>query len=106
LFDALADVRQLPKWLSVSLTTLFVASTVGTAMLVTDLGSVLHIVGGTAAAFMVGVVLSYECAGMRERGGHACVLGRGCRGGTTTDGRARTPAAPLSATGPSSCRAR
>ncbi|KIY99600.1 AAAP family transporter: amino acid [Monoraphidium neglectum] len=53
LFDALADVRQLPKWLSVSLTTLFVASTVGTAMLVTDLGSVLHIVGGTAAAFMV-----------------------------------------------------
>lgn len=53
LLDATADVRVVPGWLSRLLTCLFVASTVGTAMLVTDLGAVLHMIGGTAAAFMV-----------------------------------------------------
>jgi hypothetical protein len=53
LLDSLAGVKDIPPWASRALTTLFVASTVGSAMAVTDLGSVLHIVGGTAAAFMV-----------------------------------------------------
>jgi hypothetical protein len=49
LFDATFDVRTVPLWLSSLLTSLFVASTVGTAMLVTDLGSVLHMIGGTVS---------------------------------------------------------
>lgn len=53
LFDAVGNVRHVPRWLSSLLTCCFVASTVGTAMLVTDLGAVLHMIGGTVAAFMV-----------------------------------------------------
>ncbi|KAF6255255.1 transmembrane amino acid transporter protein-domain-containing protein [Scenedesmus sp. NREL 46B-D3] len=53
LLDAALGVRVVPGWLSALLTCTFVASTVGTAVLVTDLGSVLHLIGGTAAAFMV-----------------------------------------------------
>lgn len=50
LLDATADVRVVPGWLSRLLTCLFVASTVGTAMLVTDLGAVLHMIGGTVSS--------------------------------------------------------
>jgi hypothetical protein len=50
LLDAMFDVRSVPLWLSSLLTCCFVASTVGTAMLVTDLGSVLHMIGGTVSS--------------------------------------------------------
>ena len=52
LFTSAADV-QVSGWPSAMLTTAFVASTVATAMVVTDLGSILHIVGGLAASFLV-----------------------------------------------------
>lgn len=53
LFNAVLNIIVLPRWLSVALTLIFVGSTVVTAMLVTDLGSVLHLIGGTVASFMV-----------------------------------------------------
>jgi hypothetical protein len=54
LLDATFDVRAVPLWLSSLLTVLFVASTVGTAMLVTDLGAVLHMIGGTVSSTLRG----------------------------------------------------
>eukprot|EP00878_Enallax_costatus_P031957 GHUV01035035.1.p1 GENE.GHUV01035035.1~~GHUV01035035.1.p1 ORF type:complete len:465 (+),score=99.11 GHUV01035035.1:975-2369(+) len=53
LFNAVFNIVVLPRWLSALLTLSFVTSTVVTAMLVTDLGSVLHMIGGTVASFMV-----------------------------------------------------
>ncbi|KAI8469768.1 MAG: transmembrane amino acid transporter protein-domain-containing protein [Monoraphidium minutum] len=79
LLDSVADLRPLPGWLSSTLTTLFVASTVATAMVVTDLGSVLHIVGGTAAAFMVFMLpglLLMNAAIIKHTAGAAAPAGR------------------------------
>lgn len=53
LADAVADVKQVPAWASNTVTVLFVASAVATALVVTDLGAVLHLIGGTAASFMI-----------------------------------------------------
>lgn len=43
------DIKSIPGWASALLTTLFVASNVATSLVVTDLGQVLHLIGGTAA---------------------------------------------------------
>ncbi|KAK9804447.1 hypothetical protein WJX73_002133 [Symbiochloris irregularis] len=45
--------RHISPWLSYSQSILFVASTIFVAVLVKDLGLVLHMVGGTAACFMI-----------------------------------------------------
>eukprot|EP00775_Hariotina_reticulata_P008954 gene8954-9130_t len=52
MLDSLAGVT-IPRWVSHIITVAFVASTVATALVVTDLGSVLHMIGGTAASFMI-----------------------------------------------------
>jgi hypothetical protein len=49
LLDATANIKQVPGWASALLTVLFVCTSVATSLVVTDLGSVLHIIGGTAA---------------------------------------------------------
>ncbi|KAF6257139.1 transmembrane amino acid transporter protein-domain-containing protein [Scenedesmus sp. NREL 46B-D3] len=53
LLDAVFDVKQIPGWLSAVLTIIFVCSNVLTSLVVTDLGQVLHMIGGTAASFMI-----------------------------------------------------
>ncbi|KAF8059975.1 slc38a7 [Scenedesmus sp. PABB004] len=53
LLDAVAGVKTIPPWLSAVMTVVFVWSNVATAMVVRDLGEVLHIIGGTAACFMI-----------------------------------------------------
>mgnify|MGYP001810249516 CR=1 FL=1 len=47
------NVKQIPGWLSVVITIVFVWSNVLTSLVVTDLGEVLHMIGGTAASFMI-----------------------------------------------------
>lgn len=53
LLDALAGVRSIPLWASHTVTLVFVWSNVATSLTVSDLGSVLHMIGGTAASFMI-----------------------------------------------------
>lgn len=53
LLDACFEIKEIPGWVSVLLTIAFVWSNVATALVVTDLGSVLHMIGGTAASFMI-----------------------------------------------------
>lgn len=52
MLDSVAGVT-IPRWASHLITVAFVGSTVATALVVTDLGSVLHMIGGTAASFMI-----------------------------------------------------
>jgi len=52
MMDSVAGIT-IPRWASHIITVAFVASTVATALVVTDLGSVLHMIGGTAASFMI-----------------------------------------------------
>ncbi|KAI8476075.1 MAG: AAAP aminoacid transporter 5 [Monoraphidium minutum] len=47
------NVNEVPRWGVVTFTLFFVGTTLGTALVVTNLGSVLHLIGGTAACFMV-----------------------------------------------------
>jgi hypothetical protein len=49
LVDAVWNIKSIPQWASWVLTTVFVCSNVGTSLLVTDLGQVLHMIGGTVA---------------------------------------------------------
>lgn len=53
LLDAVFNVKQIPGWLSAVITIVFVWSNVLTSLVVTDLGEVLHMIGGTAASFMI-----------------------------------------------------
>jgi hypothetical protein len=53
LLDAVFDVKHIPGWLSAVITVIFVWSNVLTSLVVTDLGEVLHMIGGTAASFMI-----------------------------------------------------
>lgn len=53
LLDAAANVKVTPNWAEDMFTVAFVVSTLGTALVVTDLGEVLHLVGGTAASLLV-----------------------------------------------------
>lgn len=47
------DLKHIPDWVSALITVSFVWSTVATSLVVTDLGQVLHMIGGTAASFMI-----------------------------------------------------
>jgi hypothetical protein len=49
LLDAAAGITSVPGWASACLTTLWVVSSVAVSLVVTDLGTVLHMIGGTAA---------------------------------------------------------
>lgn len=49
LLDAVWDIKSIPQWASALLTTVFVCSNVAMSLVVTDLGQVLHMIGGTAA---------------------------------------------------------
>lgn len=49
LLDAVWNIRPIPQWASSLLTVVFVCSNVAMSLLVTDLGQVLHMIGGTAA---------------------------------------------------------
>lgn len=49
LLDSTANIKSIPAWASAVLTVLFVGSNLAVSMVVTDLGSVLHMIGGTAA---------------------------------------------------------
>jgi sodium-coupled neutral amino acid transporter 7/8 len=51
--DAAFNVKHIPGWLSAIITVIFVCSNVLTSLVVTDLGEVLHMIGGTAASFMI-----------------------------------------------------
>jgi hypothetical protein len=53
LLDAVFDIKHIPGWLSAVITVIFVWSNVLTSLVVTDLGEVLHMIGGTAASFMI-----------------------------------------------------
>jgi sodium-coupled neutral amino acid transporter 7/8 len=53
LLRTLAGIEEIPKWISASITLAFVTITLLVALMVSDLGSVLHFVGGTAAAVMI-----------------------------------------------------
>lgn len=53
LLDACFDIKNIPTWVSVLITIVFVWSNVLTSLVVTDLGQVLHMIGGTAASFMI-----------------------------------------------------
>jgi hypothetical protein len=43
------DIKSIPLWGSSLLTIVFVCSNVAMSLIVTDLGQVLHMIGGTAA---------------------------------------------------------
>lgn len=49
LLDAVSDIKSIPLWGSSLLTIVFVCSNVAMSLIVTDLGQVLHMIGGTAA---------------------------------------------------------
>lgn len=53
--DACFDIKResIPHWVSILITVVFVGSNVVTSLFVTDLGQVLHMIGGTAASFMI-----------------------------------------------------
>lgn len=61
MLDSLFDVSDSPRWASVLFTLLFFGGTLATAMVVTDLGSVLHLIGGTAATFMIFLLPGLLC---------------------------------------------
>lgn len=49
LLDAVWNIKSIPQWASALLTCVFVCSNVAMSLVVTDLGQVLHMIGGTAA---------------------------------------------------------
>eukprot|EP00878_Enallax_costatus_P011109 GHUV01011602.1.p1 GENE.GHUV01011602.1~~GHUV01011602.1.p1 ORF type:complete len:461 (+),score=81.03 GHUV01011602.1:314-1696(+) len=53
--DACFEIRRgsIPRWVSIMITIVFVWSNVAMSLVVTDLGQVLHMIGGTAASFMI-----------------------------------------------------
>jgi sodium-coupled neutral amino acid transporter 7/8 len=53
--------ERVPPYVSVLYTVVFFAASLGTAMVVTDLGSVLHLIGGTAATFMIFLLPGLLC---------------------------------------------
>lgn len=53
LLDAVFNIKEMPRWVSMLITVVFVWSNVATSLVVTDLGQVLHMIGGTAASFMI-----------------------------------------------------
>eukprot|EP00877_Chromochloris_zofingiensis_P003558 jgi/Chrzof1/13202/Cz07g24080.t1 len=53
LLIAMFGFTVLPSWVSMLCTIVFVASSVAVSLVVSDLGSVLHLIGGTAASFMI-----------------------------------------------------
>ncbi len=50
--DAVWDIKSIPQWASALMTTIFVCSNVAMSLVVTDLGQVLHMIGGTAARWV------------------------------------------------------
>ncbi|GBF99905.1 hypothetical protein Rsub_12813 [Raphidocelis subcapitata] len=61
LLHSLFDVERPPHWMEVAFTLVFVGGSLGTALVITDLGSVLHLIGGTAACFMVFLLPGLLC---------------------------------------------
>ncbi len=53
LLHALFNVNSVSPWLSALITVAFVSGTLSIALVVTDLGAVLHMIGGTAASLMI-----------------------------------------------------
>lgn len=49
LLDAVWNIKSIPQWTSSLISTVFVGSTVAMSLVVSDLGQVLHMIGGTAA---------------------------------------------------------
>uniref|UniRef100_A0A383V4T9 Amino acid transporter transmembrane domain-containing protein n=1 Tax=Tetradesmus obliquus TaxID=3088 RepID=A0A383V4T9_TETOB len=108
LLDAVFNVKQIPGWLSAVITIVFVWSNVLTSLVVTDLGEVLHMIGGTAASFMIfflpGLLLmngaiikhTYSCTSLSaliEDAGSEAATPRSLAAGT--DGGAGSSSAPL-----------
>ena len=85
LLASLFDVAAPPAWADPAFTLAFVLGSLATALAVTDLGAVLHLVGGTAAAFMIFALpglLCWNAAVIKHAPASAAsAAGRGLGGG-------------------------
>jgi len=61
LLSSLFNVAVVPGYVTVVFTLVFFCVSLAVSMVVTDLGSVLHLIGGTAATFMIFLLPGLLC---------------------------------------------